>query len=143
MTKRVCRGQADFLEELASFWHLYARCVIFPGLPLPEPSPAAISLGAILSARSVVSLGFPERRVAGAVTVSEWKYLEALPRALLSPRGCPVTASEGAIVCPDHSLGTSVSPHQTSSASLDPEEAPSLVNILGNPSCALLAEGKS
>lgn len=46
------------------------------------------------------------------------------------------------MVCPDHSLGTSVLPHQTSTASLDPVEAPSLVNILGNPWGAFLVEGK-
>lgn len=59
------------------------------------------------------------------VTVSEWRsgsVWSPLPRALLSLPGCPLTAAGGAMVCPDHSLGTSVLPHQTSTASLDPEE---------------------
>lgn len=87
--KLVCKGQADFLEELTSLWHLEARRMVFSRYPqLLGPCLVAISLQVILSARSVVSLSFLERRVAGSVPVSpveERKYWSSSPRSLLSP----------------------------------------------------------
>lgn len=118
--KLVCTGQADFLEELTSLWHLEARRMFFSRYPrLLGPCLVAISLQVFLSARSVVSLSFLERRMAGSVPVSPWTSgsIGALPQGLFSlpvfisnhcvPE-CPLTASGGAIVWPDYSLGTPV-----------------------------------